>query len=127
MAFDPKRYTLEFVLSMGVYGGVLFTSRYGLGVVEGPGVARTLLAVAPMLPVALVVFILFRHVRTMDELQRRVQFEAFSIGALLVGLASFTLAFLEDAGGPRIALIWVLPAMIACWGLMIPVVLRRYR
>ena len=65
----------------------------------------------------------------MDELQRRIQSEAILIAAGVVGFGSFAYGFLEGAKVlPSIpgALLWILPAMIAVWGLALPYVSRRY-
>ena len=91
------------------------------------GLALGAVAVLPALPALFATFIFMRHYATMDEMYKRVHLEAFASGALFIGLATFSLGFLEDAGLPRISLIWILPALIACWGLVLPILLRRYK
>ena len=126
MAFNHRRYTAELLGSCFGYAVVLVATRKFLKVLEPEGVLRVLIAVAPILPTALIVFVILKHVRTMDELQRRIQTEAFVASALFVAVAAFTLGFLEDAGVPRPSLIWVLPAMIGGWGLAAAVIRKRY-
>ena len=127
MAFSPKKYRREFLGAMLIYVIVLFATRYALQSMALKGLALGAVAVLPALPALFATFIFMRHYATMDEMYKRVHLEAFASGALFIGLATFSLGFLEDAGLPRISLIWILPALIACWGLVLPILLRRYK
>lgn len=127
MAFNPQKYGRDFAASMALYASVLFASRIALRALDPEGVAQILLAAAPTAPAALTVFVVLRHFATMDEMQRRIQIEAFCAGALFTGLATFSLGFLEDAGLPRLSMIWVMPGMIAAWGVLLVIVRNRYR
>ena len=127
MAFNPKKYTPEFLFAMLLYVAVLVATRLVLKGAALEGFALATVALLPALPAVLATYIFMRHYATMDELYKRVHLEAFASGALFVGLASFSLGFLEDAGLPRISLIWILPALIACWGLVLPILLRRFK
>jgi phosphate/sulfate permease len=67
-------------------------------------------------------------VDAVDEFQRRIQSEAITISAGVVGFGSFAYGFLEEwAGFPHLPLIWVLPALIGVWGAAACVIRLRYK
>jgi len=123
-----KRYMRWFLFWMGVYsvltiaGGVAH-NRFG---VEG-GLALVF-ALSPVLAslMALREFVIF--LRAADEVQARIQLEAILWGAGVVAFASFAWGFIEvRMEVPDLSFIWILPAMVAVWGLAVPLVSRRYR
>jgi hypothetical protein len=88
---------------------------------------RALLAVLPVIPVAMALSSIIEKFRAKDEFQQRVQFEAAVFSLVGTGLLSFTYGFLENAGFPPVSVIWVLPLMIMLWGLGGALAGRRYR
>jgi hypothetical protein len=84
-------------------------------------------ALLPVLPVLFGVFALISFVRSIDELQRQIQLEgiAFSLG--MTGVITFSLGLLEGTGFPFISMTWVLPMMIALWGIGVAIASRRYQ
>jgi hypothetical protein len=89
--------------------------------------ARALIAVAPVVPTIFALFAFVRFLGRMDELQRRIQLEALGFGFGATAILTFAYGFLENAGLPRLSYIWVLPAMVALWGIGGAVAARRYR
>ena len=67
--------------------------------------------------------------RARERLQRRLQLEAISIASMSVGLLSFAAAFLRGAGLLPVdnALMLVLPALFAAYGIASWWVRRRFR
>ena len=126
MAFQPKSYLIDLSTAMASYAIVLFGTRYGLKLLDPTGPLLIALAALPVLPTVYTAYVILKHVARMDELQRRIQLEAFAASALCIALGTFALGFLEDAGVPRPSLIWVMPAMVGLWGLLAPLVRRRY-
>jgi hypothetical protein len=121
-----KRYYLEFGGSMAAYTVVLIAAIRGLDAL-GPGSGwRYPVALLPVLPAAGALVAFIRYLRTMDELQRRIQFEAFGAAFAATILITFTYGFLEIAGLPTISAIWIGPGMIAAWGVISAIVTRRY-
>ncbi len=121
-----RRYTVRFIASMVAYALLLpVCIRLMQGAGDSP--ARYLLALLPVVPVAYGLLAFIRFLREMDELQRRIQFEAFGFSLGCTALATFTLGFLERAGFPQISMVWVLPMMIAFWGIGSALASRRYR
>jgi hypothetical protein len=124
-----KQYRREFLIATGLYAAVLFASVSVLQRMELPKWAVVFVALAPVVPVVLMLRAYLTVLGKMDELQRRIQSEAILIAAGVVGFGSFAYGFLEGAKVlPSIpgALLWILPAMIAVWGLALPYVSRRY-
>jgi hypothetical protein len=124
-----KQYRRDFLIATVLYTVVLFASVSVLQRMELPKWAVVLVALAPVAPVALMLRAYLTVLGKMDELQRRIQSEAILIAAGVVGFGSFAYGFLEGANVlPSIpgALLWILPAMIAVWGVALPYVSRRY-
>lgn len=80
----------------------------------------------PALAAILVVPVVLRFVGTLDEFQRRVVAESALVSMVVVGLATFAYAFIEEPLGlPQIGLIWVWPALMGVAGVaQIPVRMR---
>lgn len=122
---STRRYKLELLISMAVYVVMLIGSQLiYLRLPDHP--AKVLLLVLPVVPVLFAFRAFIRHMRGMDELQQRIQMEAFAFSLGLTGILTFTYGFLEGAGYPRIGLIWVLPLSIALWGIGLAIASRRY-
>jgi hypothetical protein len=88
---------------------------------------RYALALLPLLPVLGGFGAYLAYVRQLDEMQRRIQFEAFAFSLGCTGIVTFTLGFLEIAGGPALGMIWVFPMIIAFWGIGGMIARRRYK
>lgn len=126
MAYNPTRYSRELAAAFAAYAAVLVGTRLAIRTFDVDGFALTALAALPMAPALAVTAVALRHFATMDELQRRVQIESFAASALLVGLVTFSLGFVEDVAVPRVSMIWVFPAILAGWGVIAPILRRRY-
>lgn len=85
------------------------------------------LALVPVIPIALAVYFLIRALGELDELQRRIQLEAFAISLCGTGLLTFGYGYLELAGLPHINPIFVLPLMALLWGIGMTIASRRYK
>jgi uncharacterized membrane protein len=97
-----------------------------LGQVDG-GILRVIIALLPVLPIPYMILAFLRYLRSLDELQQRIQLEAFGFSLSVTALITFTLGFLENAGVPQPSMTWVLPMMVAFWGIGQVVAARRYR
>ena len=91
---------------------------------------RAVVAVLPVLPIALMMGAGLRYLREIDELQRRIETEAIGIASLLVSLLFFAGGLLQkaqvfdvDAG---VAMIWVFPLLCAIYGIAKMILTRRY-
>ena len=88
---------------------------------------RYIVAVVPVLPAALVVFLFVRRLAQIDELQKRIQTEAFGFALGATALLTFTYGFLEGAGMPNLNWTFVLPLIAILWGVGTAVFTFRYR
>jgi len=84
-------------------------------------------AALPVLPTCLALLVFVRYLGRMDELQRRIQLDAIAFAAGATAILTFTWGLLENAGFPHLSLIWVLPLLVALWGLATAVASWRYR
>lgn len=124
-----RRYMREFGSSMAAYVVVLFLSIWALKHVDSIAL-RVLLALAPVVPVALAGRAIVRFMRGSDELQRRIMLEGAALGALVLTMGSFSLGLLVSAGllpmRADLALIMILPAYSALYGVFAGLAARRY-
>lgn len=125
-----KRYLREFFLAMAAYMALI--ALYGALVTRLHDTGwRLVLAVLPLLPVVGVIRAVVRLIRDEDELERRIDLEAFAIAAMVVGFGFFSYGLLLGAQVlPRppatLTALLVMPALFASYGLAKWVVARRY-
>jgi len=124
--FGGRRYFIELSGAFLVYVLVLMVTIVRVEAAE-PGLEKITLALAPVLPLGLVGWAIKRQYDRSDELQRRMVIEAFALGALLFLIVMMIWGFAENAGAPRLPMIWIAPALMGLWGFCTPIVLRKYR
>jgi len=88
---------------------------------------RYIVAVVPVLPAALVVFFFVRQLARTDELQKRIQTEAFAFSLGATALLTFTYGFLEGVGLPHLNWTFILPLIAVLWGIGTAIFTFRYR
>ncbi len=88
---------------------------------------RVPVALAPVVPACFALYAFVRFLGRMDELQRRIQLDAISFSFGATGVLTFAYGFLELVGFPHISWIWILPGMIALWGIGGAIAAARYR
>ena len=112
------------------YSLALFLSLWLLRRGIDPLPLRALVAVLPVLPLALMMRAALRYLREIDELQRRIETEAIGIASLLVSLLYFAGGLLQKAKvidvDAAAAMIWVFPLLCASYGIAKMVLTRRY-
>jgi len=91
---------------------------------------RALVALLPVVAIALFMRAALRYLREIDELQRRIETESIGIASLLVALVYFAGGLLEkakvvqvDAG---VAMIWVFPLLCLVYGIAKMILTKRY-
>ena len=109
MKFKP--YARELTTTLLVYGLVLVGSIEFLTHVDVARPWRDLIALAPMIPAAATAWIVLRQMRRMDELQRRMQFEALAFSFAGTAILTFSYGFLEGLGYPRLSMFTVWPIL----------------
>ncbi len=122
---SSRRYRIEIGASTFAYVALLEISIRNLD--RSAGALKVALALLPMLGVVAMSLAFVRFTLRQDEFQRQTIFLCAAIAALACGLVTMSLGFLENAGGPRISLIFVWPLILGTFGIAFPFVRRRYR
>lgn len=122
-----RRHKIELGASLGLYAIVLVGSIEVLK--QNPShPLRIVLALAPVIPIVLVMWSSFRHITGIDELQRRIHTESLAIAAGGTAFFGLTYYFLEgDAGFPRLPAWWAWVSVGAIWMVASFILRRRYR
>jgi hypothetical protein len=88
---------------------------------------RYYIVVLPVAPAAFVIWLFVRALTRLDELQRRIQTQAFGFSLGTTALLTFGYGFLEGAGMPHLNWTYVLPLMAVLWGIGTAIFTWRYR
>lgn len=118
------RYFLELGLSLIAYG---VTLAYSLTLMSNEVSWPVLVSLMPVVPALVVGWVIIRGVRKMDELQRKIQFEAIVLAFAATALLTFSYGFLENVGFPKISMFVVWPMMASFWVLGTAIGNIRYR
>lgn len=122
-----KRYFKEFGISMGLYVVLLITSIMVLTNFKLPKTAQIVIALIPVIPTIFVVIAVMRALRDSDELQQKIQLQAVTFSAIVTGLITFSYGFLENVGFPHFPTLFVLPLVIALWGIGAGIFTGKYK
>ncbi|MBB2205476.1 hypothetical protein [Gluconacetobacter takamatsuzukensis] len=124
---SKKRYLIELGVCLVLYGLAVLVAMPLLnrGIVTGIG--KPVVALFPMVPGMGVCWVMMRQFGRMDELQRRIQFEALGFAFAGTAIVTFSYGFLETAGFEKISMFSVWPVMAVLWSLGMAVATRRYR
>ena len=89
---------------------------------------RFAVAIGQAAATAVVILFPLFQMRRLDELQRRIQLEAFAVAFFATGVIGTTVGFLEAAGMPRFDWgAWIWPVMAGLWAAGLFFSARRYR
>ncbi len=110
-----RQYLLELLGSVTVYM-VLLVSSLVLAKTMQPSVVRLLLLLSPMLGFGLMLWVVVRQYRRMDEFLRQILLENCAIAAGITAALTFTYGFLEGVGYPRLSMFTVWILLGASWG-----------
>ncbi|MBP2297783.1 hypothetical protein [Azospirillum picis] len=106
----------EFTGTMLLYILVLVVSLKAMPAIPD-GAARHAAALAPMLPCLLMVWVILRQFRRLDEYLRLKMMEDIVVAAAVTALVTFTYGFLETLGWPTLSMFAVWPVMGTAWAL----------
>ncbi|HET7588380.1 MAG TPA: hypothetical protein VFL45_09910 [Gammaproteobacteria bacterium] len=123
-----KQYTIEMMVSMALlYPGALFLANYLYEAYKPELPWLAIIALLPVLPALWALTAVFRFVRKLDELQRRIQFEAAVFSLVVTLLFTFTYGFMQDfLELPAFPLYWITTLMIAAWGVGTGIASHKY-
>jgi hypothetical protein len=122
---SARRYQLEIAAALVLYVATLLPSLSYVEHLEGP--LRILVAVLPMAGFSAIIVAFVRFALRMDEFQRQTLVVSGAIAALGCAFVTMTLGFLENAGFPRISMVFVWPIMALAFGVALPFVRRHFR
>jgi hypothetical protein len=122
-----RRYMKELFLSMVAYTIILITSLTVLKNYEFTKFWQVVISLSPAIPVVFVILAVMRLLKDSDEMQQRVQLLATSLSAALTGLITFSYGFLENVGFPKFPTFFILPMLIAIWGISLGYLNRKYQ
>ncbi len=120
-----QRYAVELGGALVAYAAALFVSLTLLKSVTD-AIIRPAVALLPMVPAVFVIVAIIRQLRRLDELQRRIQFEALAISFMGTAFITFGYGFLQLAGFPPVSWFAVWPIMAVLWLAGLWLSQRRY-
>ncbi|MBV7380219.1 hypothetical protein [Maritimibacter dapengensis] len=122
-----RRMFIHLTIGLALYAGLLILSQGALDARGdfAPTVGNTALALLPMIGAAYVVVTVIATLHRLDEMQRKIQFDAFALAFLGTAVLTFGYGFLEGVGLPKLSMFVVWPIMAALW--LIGTFVGRYR
>lgn len=125
-----KRYLREMVAATMAYLALIMLFAFGIPHVKVAAL-RMVLALLPLLPVLAMIRAMVRLLRDEDELERRIDLEAFAIASMLTGFGFFSVGLLLSVNALTrppafLVAILVLPSLFGSYGLAKWFVARRY-
>lgn len=121
-----RRYTVRFVIAMVSYVVLLLVGlTIARAVPESPW--RYAAVLLPVPAVVALTWALWRFVVEADELQARMLLEALGIAVAGSAICSFTYGMLQLVGAPQLGWIWVVPLLMAWFGVGAIASSVRYR
>lgn len=124
---NTRRYLIEFGAGMAAYAAALVVSLHVLKTNPPPDPLRAALSLLPMVPALAVCRAILRGLRRLDEMQRKIQFEAIALAFLATAVATFSYGFLENVGFPRLSMFAVWPLMATFWVIGVTIGNLRHR
>ncbi|WP_242141188.1 hypothetical protein [Sphingomonas sp. TREG-RG-20F-R18-01] len=125
--FRPKQYVLELGGAFVLYAIFLVGANAVERAIQPVGDLKLAINLVPMTGMIAAALAILRGLWRMDEMQRRIQFDAIAISFLGTALITFGWGFAEGAGLPHLRAFAVWPIMGTLWGLGVVVAQRRYR
>lgn len=118
------------LVTLAVWIGSYVIARYTVELAPIGSALRVLIAIAPVVPSVLVLWLIWRSVRSLDELHRRVQLEALAVAFPLCIVMLWVLGLLElaidlDKSNWSYRHVWAMVPMFYLIGLALA--WRRYK
>lgn len=126
-----RRYLRKFLPAMAAYVVMVVVSIMALKELAEPLWLRGMIAVLPVLPLAVAIHAFIVFLREVDEMQQRIELESLAVATAAVSLITLTAGFLQSAGviaiRGSVALLWVFPMLCMTYGIAKAVLYRRYQ
>ena len=104
---------IEFGIVAGLYTLAVIARPWFTGLTQDPTL-RFLAMALPVVPIWLMLVVVIRYYRHVDELEKQKLLENVAIAAGVMACLTTSYAVLEDAGLPRLALTWAWPTLAIC-------------
>lgn len=127
LMFRVGRAAYELGASLALYIFLLFIANMILFKAHPTGPYLFALSMVPMIGAVAMAWAVLRGLHRMDELQRRIQFDAIAIAFLGTALITFGWGFGEVAGLPPLRAFAVWPIMGSLWFVSVIFASRKYR
>jgi hypothetical protein len=111
-----RTYLVEFVAVAVFYTLAVIARPYLLPLIPYAPL-RLLAIVLPVVPIWLMLVVVVRFYRHVDELERLKLLENIAISAGVAACLTTSWALLEDAGLPKLALTWAWPTLAITWAI----------
>jgi hypothetical protein len=121
---SARRYVYELLAAAALYTALLLTSLMTVSHVGGA--LKFADALMPALGIAAMTAAMVRLGLRMDELQRQTMTNAAAFAAVVTVVVTPALGFLENAGVPRVSMVWVFAIAVLSWGAALPYFRRHY-
>ena len=114
--------------AMFLGGGVAFLCffRFDKAPLAAGTVLEKALVLIPLLPAAVTIWSFVAMVRNTDELQRRILYQALSVGFVVTFAATLAYSVLEDLGLPHVSAVWWWGTLVLSWIAGLAISSRRY-
>lgn len=122
-----KTYRRQVLTAMMIYAVALIVSVFLTKHSPSNAWWRIPLALAPLIPVFFALQAFLRSFSRLDELQRRIQLEAFALSFGVTCVVTWSYGLLEYIGFPDVSWIWIPPFMIILWRIGVAIASRRYQ
>lgn len=109
-----RDYIIEFSIALGLYAAAA-GGRPWLIAHAGNHTLSLAATVLPIVPVWLMLAVVWRYYRRIDEFAQRRFLETLAVSFGLGSCAIMSYAFLADAGLPPLAITWAWPTLASFW------------
>jgi hypothetical protein len=124
---ENRAFMLRGMVVGAAYIAVTVAVGFAFGYKVIPAALTIPAALLPIVPAAYFPFILLDKLRAMDELQRKIQYEAMVFAFAMAALLTLAFGFLQFfANFPDVNWVWVWPVMGVMWIIGIVLGRRRY-
>jgi hypothetical protein len=113
-----------FSITLLVATAIDISAWWALGHMELPATARIVVALLPLPGNIVLIAMVLRGIRKLDEFQKRIHFEAVTVAFLSTGVAVFVFGFLQKAhavGPLNMGLVWAFMVIFYAIGYFIAV------
>lgn len=122
-----RRYLWEASLGIAAYVGAMLLAGHALHGWKLSEPIKLLIALVPLIPLALVFLAVIRFIRHTDEMLRRLHIEALAIAAGTTAFLALLYGCLELAGFPPLSVWWTFMSIDLIWGFTVCVLQWRRR